>query len=111
MESEDAFYQRPDNWDEQIAFGKAWLEKEDREAHLQAEFEQEIQQVRNLLRSEEFSEDSLRHTWGHLQSWGRGLPDELQRSVDESLSACTKKGSAATGGANNWWQLALFCCC
>ena len=91
MELEDAFYRRPDNWDEQIAFGKAWLEKEEKEARLQVEFEQEIQQVRDLLSKEAFSEDELRHSWGHLQSWGRPLPEELQRRVEESQVALREK--------------------
>ncbi len=91
MELEDAFYRRPDNWDEQISYARAWLEKEEKEASLQAEFEQEIKQIRDLLKSDAFSEDELRHAWGHLQSWGRPLPEELQRGIEESLSVLREK--------------------
>lgn len=91
MEKEDAFYRRPDHWDEQMVIAKAWLGKEEKEARLQSEFEQELLQVRNLLRSDEFSEESLRHSWGHLQSWGRPLSEELQRKVEESLATLREK--------------------
>ncbi len=91
MELEDAFYRRPDNWDEQIAFGKGWLAKEEKEVRLQTEFVQEVKQVQDLLRGDEFSEDGLRHAWGHLHSWGRPIPDELQKSVEESLSNLREK--------------------
>ncbi|NMA21624.1 MAG: hypothetical protein GX927_13705 [Lentisphaerae bacterium] len=91
MEIEDAFYRRPDNWDEQIASARTWLEKAEREARLQAAFEQELQQIRDLLAKRDLSEDDLYHSWRHVQNFGRPLPEALQQSVEDRLTMLQEK--------------------
>ncbi|MFA6929548.1 MAG: hypothetical protein WCT05_04420 [Lentisphaeria bacterium] len=87
MESKEAFYRRPEVWDEQLSMASAWLEKEDKENRLQSEFEEEIKQVKAILNSDPFTENELKHAWNHLQNWGRPFPEELQKKVEVTLAS------------------------
>lgn len=84
---DEAFLRRPPEWDKTLVSARELLETLGRRRAKQADFNQAMSGMRDLLEGGSFGEMELRHEWERLEAWEMPIPELLRRQVEETLGA------------------------
>ena len=87
LANDEAFLNKPSNWDMTLKDAKELLETLARRHAKQADFNKALSALRDTLEGGRASEMELRHEWERVQAWEMPIPDLLRKQVEETLDA------------------------
>ncbi len=90
LAADEAFLKLPPGWEDDLAAGRAFLERLERQRASQAEFRAEVEALQEKVADRSTSELELRQAWERLLSSGQPLSDLLRRQVEERLAAMVR---------------------
>ncbi|MBR4902059.1 MAG: hypothetical protein IKZ46_14070 [Victivallales bacterium] len=87
LATDEAFLNKPSNWEATLKEAKELLETLARRRAKQADFNKALSGLRDTLEGGRASEMELRHEWERVQAWEMPIPDLLRKQVEETLDA------------------------
>ncbi len=87
LAGEEAFLKIPSGWEEDLAAGQGWLERQARQRASQAELLAAVEAMQEKLADSHASELDLRQGWERLLAREQPVSEMLTRQVEERLAA------------------------